>query len=247
MTFINLAQSTQQQSQTLFKEHQIGNQTILFSIAQDIPLPFMLLNNSQLTPIAMTVVAILHTEEALIRNIENKKEEVILPSPATYAVQKVIFFALALISMLPKKVFLKTLNEAKTNSFGVTITMSKDETPNPSEPLNVVISLETDSATFDENSTALNPEGVVLEGDDSDFPGLLDLLLDSQCQDHIFRNHSLLHGIHTSDETMTIKGQVANSSTSIDARTFVIFSYATSRRTFPQTIFFPIAVGCTPC
>jgi hypothetical protein len=106
----------------------------------------------------------------------------------------------------------KRSSEAKTNSFGVTITMSKaeDELSNPPESLNIAISLVTDAAILDDNSTALNPNEIVLEGDD--FPGPWDILLDSQCQDHIFQNHSLLHGIHSADETMTFKGQVADAS-----------------------------------
>jgi hypothetical protein len=84
--------------------------------------------------------------------------------------------------------------------------MSKDEDEpsNPPEPLNIAISLVTDAFRY--NSTALDPKEIVLEGDD--FPDPWDILLDSQCQDHIFQNHSLLHGIHSTDEMMTIKGQV---------------------------------------
>jgi hypothetical protein len=92
----------------------------------------------------------------------------------------------------------------------ITVPLSLPVPSNPPEPLNIAISLVTDATILDDNSTALDPREIVLEGDD--FPDPWDILLDSQCQDHIFQNHSLLHGVHSTDEMMTIKGQVADAS-----------------------------------
>jgi hypothetical protein len=45
-----------------------------------------------------------------------------------------------------------------------------------------------------------------------EFPSANHVLLDNQCQDHIFCNESLLHGLHITDESMSVHGQVDHTS-----------------------------------